>query len=71
MLFGVNTCIRICRIFIQALGFTNGRGQPVCCCVIIVSESIGTLDILGIDIMEFGKNFIKKKYKDDDELLQF
>ena len=52
-----------------ALVFINGRGQSVCCCVIIAGESIGTLDILGIDVMNFGEDFINEKYKDDDELL--
>ena len=28
------------------------------------------MDILGIDIMEIDKDFIKRKYTDDDELLQ-
>ena len=52
------------------LGFINGRGQPVYCCIIIAGKSIGTLDILGIYVIEFGEYFIKGTYKDDDELPQ-
>jgi len=39
-------------------------------CVVIAGESIGTMDILGIDIMGMEEDYLKRKYEHDDEVMQ-
>ena len=52
------------------LGFTNGLGQPVCCCVILAGESNSILDVLGVDINNLSDNYLDENGMGDEDLIK-
>ena len=53
------------------LPFTNGLGEPVCCCIIIAGESNTVLDVMGIDYMNMGDDYLSKDTSREDAMSFF
>lgn len=52
------------------LGFTDGLGQPVCCCVILAGETNTILNVLGVDMNNLKKHYIRVSDMSDEDLIR-